>query len=139
MFSKSNLLATLVAAVTMFLLGYLIWGVATVDLFEGHSLNNVMKDPPDFLFIILANLIGAFALSTIYGKWARGHHSPKEGAEFGLWIGIFVGLSVFLLMYGTSELMDLTGHLIEAVLDIIYYVIIGAVIALIYKSTSKAK
>jgi len=42
-------------------------------------------------------------------------------------------------MYGTSELMDLTGHLIEAVLDIIYYVIIGAVIALIYKSTSKAK
>ena len=37
MFTKQNLAATLVATVTMFVLGYLIWGFATVDFFEKHT------------------------------------------------------------------------------------------------------
>ena len=135
MFSKQHLLSTLVATVTMFFLGYLIWGVATVDFFEGHTINNVMKDPPLFPFIILANLIAAFTLCVIYGKWARGYHSMGGGFQFGVWIGIFVGLGMGLLWYGTSEMMDLQGHLVEAVLDIVYYGIVGAVIGLMFKAT----
>lgn len=135
MFSKQHLLATVVATVTMFILGYLIWGVATVDFFEGHTINSVMKDPPLFPFIILANLIGAFSLCVIYGKWARGYHSMGGGFQFGVWIGIFVGLGIGLLWYGTSEMMDLQGHLVEAVLDIVYYGIVGAVIGLMFKAT----
>jgi hypothetical protein len=135
MFSKQHLLSTLVATVTMFFLGYLIWGVATVDFFEGHTINNVMKDPPLFPFIILSNLIAAFTLCVIYGKWARGYHSMGGGFQFGVWIGIFVGLGMGLLWYGTSEMMDLQGHLVEAVLDIVYYGIVGAVIGLMFKAT----
>lgn len=135
MFSKQHLLSTLVAAVTMFILGYLIWGVATVDFFEGHTINSVMKDPPLFPFIILANLIAAFTLCVIYGKWARGYHSMGGGFQFGVWVGLFVGLGMGLLWYGTSEMMDLHGHLVEAVLDIIYYGIVGAVIGLMFKAT----
>ncbi len=135
MFTKQNLLATVVAAVAMFVLGFLIWGVATVDFFEGQTLTNVMKDPPDFPVLILSNLIAAFALSVIYGKWARGYHSFGGGFQFGVWVGIFVGLGIGLLWYATSEFMDLTGHLAEAVLDILYYGVIGGVIALMYKAT----
>jgi len=135
MFSKQHLLSTLVAAVTMFFLGYLIWGVATVDFFEGHTINSVMKDPPLFPFIILANLIAAFTLCVIYGKWARGYHSMGGGFQFGVWIGIFVGLGMGLLWYGTSEMMDLQGHLVEAVLEIVYYGIVGMVIGLMFKAT----
>ena len=137
MFSKSNILATLAGTVTLFLLGYLIWGVATTDLMEGHSIASVMKDPPDFLFILLGNLFSAFAISTIYGKWARGHHSAKEGAELGVLFGIFVGFGIWFVQYATTELMDLTGYLINAVLEIIYYAVTGIVIALVYKATSK--
>ncbi len=136
MFTKQNLLATLAGFVAMFVLGYVIWGIATVDFFEGHTLTNIMKDPPDMLFIALGNLIGTFALSSLYGKWARGIHSAGEGFQFGVWIGIFVGLGMGLLWYGTSELMDMTGHLVEAILDIIFYGIIGAIIALVYKATA---
>jgi hypothetical protein len=136
MFTKQNLLATVVATVTMFVLGYLIWGVATVGFFEGHTITDVMKDPPDFPILILSNLIAAFALSTVYGKWARGYHSAGGGFEFGFWIGIFMGLGVGLLWYSTSNLMDMTGHLVEAVLDIVYYGIVGMVIALMYKATA---
>ena len=137
MFTKSNLLATLAGFVVMFLLGYAIWGFATVDFFEEHTLNNVMKDPPDMLFIALGNLIGVFALSSLYGKWARGVHSAKEGFQFGAWIGVFTGIGMGLLWYATMELWDITGHTVEAVIDIIFYGIIGAVIALVYKATDK--
>ncbi len=135
MFSKQHLLATLVATVTMFFLGYLIWGVATVDFFEGHSINNVMKDPPLFPWIIAGNLIASFALCIIYGKWARGYHSMGGGFQFGIWVGIFVGLGVGLLWYATTEMMDLQGHLVSALLDILYYGIVGMVIGLMFKAT----
>jgi hypothetical protein len=135
MFSKQHLLATVVATVTMFILGYLIWGVATVDYFEGHTINNVMKDPPLFPWIILSNLIAAFALCVIYGKWARGYHSMGGGFQFGIWVGIFIGLGTGLLWYATTEMMDLQGHLVSAVLDIVYYAIVGMVIGLMFKAT----
>ena len=85
MFSKSNLLATLVGAVVMFFLGYLIWGIATVDFFADHTIVNTMKEVPNLGLIALGNLVGAFALSTLYSKWARGHHSMSEGFQFGAW------------------------------------------------------
>ncbi|RUA13066.1 MAG: hypothetical protein DSY83_12395 [Flavobacteriia bacterium] len=136
MFSKSNLLATLVGTIVMFFLGYLIWGIATADFFEGHSTINVMKEVPDMGMIALSNLIAVFALSTLYGKWARGHHSMGQGFQFGAWIGIFTGLGLGLLNYGTTELMDLTGYMAEAVLEIVFYGILGAVIALVYQKTA---
>ncbi|RIV70633.1 hypothetical protein [Flagellimonas aequoris] len=136
MFSKSNLLATLVGTIVMFFLGYLIWGIATADFFEEHSIINVMKEVPDLGMIALANLIAVFALSTLYGKWARGHHSLSQGFQFGAWIGVFVGIGMGLLNYGTTEFMDLIGYMAEAVLDIIFYGILGAVIAFMYQKTA---
>ncbi len=136
MFSKSNLLATLVAGVVMFFLGYLIWGIATADFFEEHSLVNVMKEVPNLGLIALGNVFGAFVLSTLYSKWARGHHSLGQGFQFGAWIGAFVGISMGLIWYATANWMDATGHIVEAVIDIVYYGIVGAIIALIYQKTA---
>ncbi|WP_190809971.1 hypothetical protein [Flagellimonas sp. S3867] len=136
MFSKSNLLATLAGGATMFLLGYLIWGVATVDFFAEHSLVNAMKEVPNMGLIVVGNLVQAFALSTLYSKWARGHHSMGQGFQFGAWVGVFVGVGMGLIWYATSNWMDFTGHTVEAIIDIIYYGIAGAVIALVYQKTA---
>lgn len=136
MFTKQNVLATLAGFLVMFFLGYGIWGVATAAFFEAHTSPNVMKEVPDMVFIALSNLIAVFALSTIYGKWARGYHSAVEGFQFGAWIGIFSGLGLGLLWYATSEIYDITGVMANAVLDIIFYGIIGVVIALVYKKSS---
>jgi uncharacterized membrane protein len=137
MFSKSNLLATLVSGITMFVLGYAIFGILGESLLESHTLTNIMKDTPDFIHLFLGCLISAFALSTLYGKWARGHHSFREGAEFGVWIGVYYGLGEGLIMFATSTLTDFTGYIITGLLNIIFFLIIGAIIALIYKATSK--
>ena len=138
MFSKQNLLATLAGTVAMFLLGYLIWGIATQDFMEQHSLVDVMKSDEEMnmLYIFLGNLFGAFALSTIYGKWARGHHSAGQGFQFGAWVGFLIGVGMGLVWLGTSNMMDSTGHAVEAILDIIYYGLVGMVIALVYKATA---
>ncbi len=133
MFTKQNLLATLAGFAVIFLLGYAIWGIALADYFAGHSLNNVMKDPPNLGMVALSNLIAAFALSSLYGKWARGVHSGKEGFQFGAWIGVFTGFGIGLLWFATAELSDLTGTLVEGVIEVIFYGIVGAVIALVYK------
>ncbi|MEO9512525.1 MAG: hypothetical protein ABJN84_12470 [Flavobacteriaceae bacterium] len=139
MFSKSNLLATIAATVVMFLLGYGLWGVALSDFFESHSITDISKDPMDFPLIVVSNLIGAFILSSIYSKWARGHHSIGQGFEFGAAIGAFTGISMGLMWYATSNLTDFTGYIVEAIVEIIYYGIVGIVIALVYKNTTSTK
>lgn len=137
MFSKQNLLATLAAAVTMFVLGYVIWGMVLPGILEDNMMGpDMMKDPPDFIFLIISHLIGSFALSTIYGKWARGYHSAGGGLEYGIWIGIFAGISYALLWYATATMMDLSGHIIDGVATLIFFALIGAVIALVHKATS---
>ncbi|WP_297797379.1 hypothetical protein [uncultured Eudoraea sp.] len=136
MFTKQNLLATLAGFAVMFVLGYVIWGFAAADFFESHSLNEIMKDPPEMLLLAISNIIAVFALSTIYGKWARGIHNTGQGFKFGIWIGIFTGLGLGLLSQSTTELMDMTGQIVEAILEIVFYGIIGAVIALVYKATA---
>ncbi|WP_136465972.1 hypothetical protein [Flagellimonas onchidii] len=136
MFSKSNLLATLGAFITMFLLGYGIWEVLLADFFAGHTLKNFMQEEMNMALIAVANVIMAFVLSSVYSKWARGHHSAKEGFQYGAWIGIFMGFGMGLLNHAIMGLMDMTGFLVNGIVYIVFYGIIGAVIGLIYQKTA---
>lgn len=139
MFTKQNLLATVAATVTMFLLGYLLWGIALVSFMESHTITDVMKpdEEMNMLFIFLGNLFAALAMATIYGKWARGYHGVSEGFTFGALIGAIIGLGMGFVWLGTANFMDATGHIVEAITDIIYYGIAGVVISLVYRASSK--
>ena len=134
MFTKQNLLATLAGAVVCNLLGWGIWGLAMVDFFEGHTINQLMKDPVDMLWLVIANIVQVFAIATIFGKWANGSYGASEGFKFGIWVGIFM-LGTSLLWYATSEFMDLTGHLVDGVASIVFWGVIGAIIGIVYKAT----
>ena len=136
MFTKQNLLATLAGAVTMFILGYLLWGMALVEFLDGHTITDATKEAPDFGLLIVSHLIASFALSVIYGKWAGGDYGAGSGFSFGIWIGIFAGISYGLLWYATANLMDLTGHIADGVAGLVFFAIIGAVIGLVYKATA---
>ena len=139
MFSKSNLLATLVGGLFLFLGGYLIWGVLTVDFFAQHagSATGVHKESPEMVYLAIGCLLEAFFMSSIYGKWARGIHSAKEGFEFGALIGALIGFGEMLIWYATSNLSDITGTLAGGVLNVIFMGITGAIIAVVYKTSSK--
>ena len=140
MFSKTNLLSTLAAAVWAYLGGYLLWGMLTVDFFNDHlgSATGVMREIPDMFHLIVGCFIVAFTLSTIYGKWANSKYGAGSGFIFGFWIAIFIGLGEGLINYSTTNVTDITAALVNALICIVFYGIMGLIIGLVYsKTTSK--
>ena len=139
MFSKSNLLASLVGAIFLFFGGYLVWDILTGDFFAEHvgSATGVWKEVNNLVYVALGCLIEAFFLATIYGKWANGVHLAKNGFEFGALFGGFTGFGIGLLYYGVANLSDLTGVLVSGVIEMLFMGIAGALIAMVYKASSK--
>ncbi len=138
MFSKTNLLSTLAAAIWAYFGGYLLWGILTVDFFNDHlgSASGVMRDIPDMVHLILGCIIVAFAFSTIYRKWAKPNYGMGSGFTFGFWIAILIGLGEGLVNFATSNVADITATLVNVLITIVFYGIMGLIVGLIYGKTS---
>src|SRR3982750_3703069 len=67
------LAATIAGAVTLFLLGYLIYGVLLEPYFKSHMIQHpgLMKEPmPDMVPLVLANLVVAALFAFVFDYWA---------------------------------------------------------------------
>ena len=139
MFSKSNLLSTLATGIFLFLGGYLVWGILTVDFFAEHagSATGVSKEAIDLIYVAIGCLLEAFFMTAIYSKWANGVHSASEGFQFGALLGALFGFGEMFIWLGTSNLSDMTGFLVGGVINVIFMGVAGVVLALVYKATSK--
>ncbi|WP_142785138.1 hypothetical protein [Changchengzhania lutea] len=137
MFSKTNLIATLVTALWGFLGGWLLWGLIGEPMLEDHTLiAGLMRDMPNMVILGIGCLIGGFAFSTIYSKWARGTHNVSHGAQFGIWLALLIGLGGGLIDHATSNLLDLSGTIINAIIYIVFYIIMGILASLVYSKFS---
>jgi hypothetical protein len=138
MFSKANIISTIVTTIWGFAGGYLLWGLVGDPYLQDHlgSATGVMKEMPDMLHLVLGTLIQGFAFSTIYSKWANGTFSASNGLNFGLWIAILIGIGGGLINFATSNMLDLTGTLANAVIYIIFFVVMGALAGLVYNKAS---
>lgn len=138
MFSKTNLISTFVTALWAYFGGYLIWVIIATPLMEGHegTATDVWKEVPDHAILILGCVIVAFALSTIYSKLSGEGNSLSFGATYGLWIGILIGFGEGIINLGVANFSDLTGALINGVLAIVFYGIMGALASVVYKKMS---
>ena len=136
MFSKTNLISTLVTAVWGFLGGYLIWGLLMEPFNADHvgTASGVMKDQDNilFMYIVLGSLITGFGLSSLYSKWARGSHSIMQGASFGGCIGVIVGFGDRLVEYGVANILDLTGTIANGFAYVVFFAIMGICASLVY-------
>jgi len=136
MFSKTNLISTIVVAVWAFFGGYLIWGLLMDPINADHlgTATGVMKEMDDVnsLYIIIGSLITGFAMSSLYSKWARGSHSLSQGAQFGIWVGIILGFGDRIVEYGVANLLDLTGTLMNGVAYVVFFMIMGILASLVY-------
>jgi hypothetical protein len=138
MFSKSNLISSLIGGIFIFAGGYLVWGMLMADFFEAHagSATGVSKDP-DMLFLAIGCFLQAFFFTAIYGKWSQGVHTAGNGFRLGALVGAFMGFGEFFVWYATSNLHDLTGTLTNGVINVLFMGIAGAIIATVYKAMSK--
>jgi hypothetical protein len=134
MFSKSNLISTVVGALWAYFGGMLLWDTLGSSLFENTSSN-----APDQLHLIIACVISAFAFSTIYSKLSGGGHSLSHGAQYGLWVGIFVGFGErwFDFAFQTYE-HSLHDAIINGILNIVFFVILGVLVSLVYGKMSSS-
>ncbi len=139
MFSKINLLSTLAAAIWAYLGGYLLWGILTVDFFNDHvgSATGVMKNIPDMFHLIVGCIIVAFAFSTMYGKWANSNYGVGTGFTFGFGIAILVGLGEGLISFATTNISDITATLVNVLISIVFYGIMGLTVGLVYNKSMK--
>ncbi len=135
MFSKTNLISTVVGALWAYFGGMLLWGILGASLFE-----NINDNAPDQLHLIIACVILAFAFSTIYSKLAGGGHSLSHGVQFGLWVGIFIGFGerwfdFAFQIYPTS----LNDSIISGVMSIVFFVVLGVLASLVYGKFSSSE
>lgn len=140
MFSKSNLISTLVTGLWAYLGGYLIWVIIATPLMEGHegTATGVWKETPDHLHLIIGCIIFAFAFSAIYSKWARGSHGLSNGAQFGCWVGVMLGFGEGVINLGVGNFSDLMGTIIGGVLSIVFYVVMGVLASVVYGKLSSS-
>jgi hypothetical protein len=127
--TKKFLLGTIAGAVTGFVLGFLIYGNLLQGFFADHggSATGVMKEMPDFLFLILGELAFGALITYIWMKWAN-IKTFATGAKGGATIGLLMGLGGNLINYATTNTTDLTGALADVVVSMLMVCIIGGVV-----------
>jgi len=138
MFSKSNIISTLVTAVWGYFGGWLIWGMLVDPILKEHSVTDVMRSESDMLMLhlIIGCIIVAFVFSTIYSKWGSDNYSATSGITFGIWVGLLLGLGEGMINYAIMDVLDLTGLLISAGTYVVFYSIMGLLAGLVYNKTS---
>jgi uncharacterized membrane protein len=123
------LLGTLVGGVTFLILGFLIYMLALASFFEAHSVGpaGTAKEAPNMLFLVIGNFAYGGLLSYIFNKWA-GIKTAATGAEAGAVIGLFVAMTWYFIQYAITNIMDLTGTIVDLIAYVIISSLVGAVI-----------
>ena len=111
------LTATLVGSITIFLLGYLIFGIllepyTKVDEIQYIGLHKV---PPDFLLLMLKNIVQAFLLVYIF-EYLAGIRTFLGGMKVG---AIIMFLTTLSLNLNLLSILNLHNGLTANILDIV--------------------
>jgi hypothetical protein len=132
--TKKFFIGTLAGGITFFFLGYLIYGMALAGFFSRHSTAapGSMKQMSEIVWwaLILGNLASAALLSYIFLKLGN-IGSFGSGVSTGAAIGFFVALSMDLIHYATENSFDLTSMIVDVLVGIVMYAIVGGVIGAI--------
>jgi hypothetical protein len=111
------LLATVAGAVTIFLLGYLIWGILFLPYTKADEIQyaGLRKEPPDMLLLILKNIVQAFLLVYIF-EYLAGIRTFLGGMKVGAIVMFLVTLSLNLSLL---SIMNLHKGLTANILDVV--------------------
>jgi len=126
---KRFAVAALVGGITMWGIGYLIWGLAFTDFFAANagSATGVARDA-NLEWAIALGTLSLAVLITLSVSWAGGS-SITEGFKLGATVGFLVWFGVDFIHYGAMNLSNLTATIVDPLLEIVRSGIGGAVIA----------
>lgn len=137
---KQFSIGTLVGAVVLFLLGFLVYAVLFSTFFEANlgSATGVNRADDSMVMpvLFLGNIALAGLLTYIYLQWAQ-ISTFMTGLKGGLIIGLLMNLGHNLIMYSTTNIMNITGALVDVVLYTIVIGLTGGVIGLVLGRVKK--
>ena len=122
-------LATVVGGITLFVLGFLIYGVLLMDFFAANtgSATGALREVPLFWSLGLGELALAALLTLAIGGWAR-KASAADGLKTGAVVGLLLSLAVGLTFYGVTNMSNLTATLTDIVVGTVRLALAGAAI-----------
>ena len=137
-----TVLATAAGALTSFVVGFLISGLALASFFAANtgSATGAIKDPPNLVAIALGQIPSALLLTLAIGKWGNST-STVGGAKVGALFGLLIAASVDLTIYGTTNVQNLTVTLVDPIFGTLLTAVTGAVVGMVLgwgKSASAA-
>lgn len=134
------LIGGLIGFIVTFILGFLIYGMLLADFFmknEGTA-TGVARADDAMLWIpmILGHLAMGFLFAIILGRWAN-ISTFSSGAMAGAVIGFLMSSAFGMIMFGTSNIMNLTGHIVDIVVGTVISGLTAGVIGWYYGYSKK--
>ena len=133
MFSKANIISTIVTGFWGMMGGFLLWGIIAEPLMTDNMLPGLLKETPDWFHLALGCLIQAFGFCSIYRKYGRGEYSAKDGLGMGALVGLMIGAGEKLIDFATSNMMDFQGTLINFATYLVFFGVTGMLAGIIYR------
>jgi len=132
--AKNSIIATLVGTIALFLLGWIFYGMLLMDFYAQNagSASGVMREETDMIWwaLILGNVFQAYFLVYVFERW-ESVTTFIDGLKGGAMIGFILGLGFNLIMYATSNTMNLTSTLVDPFVSMAMMGITGGIIGTI--------
>lgn len=138
MYAKRFLTGTIVGGVVLYAVGYLIFNMMFGSFYaaNGGSATGVERSPQ----IQWAVLLGSFGYAALicYAMGARGALGLSGGARVGAVVGYLIWLTADFILYGSTNMSNLTVTIVDPLLEVVHGGIGGVVIGLVAQKMKPA-
>ena len=119
------LVAAVAGGAALFLLGFLVYGLALDPWMKTQTVSHpgLMLENPQFVTLILGNLVWAFLVALIFDKWAT-ISTFMGGLIGGAMITFLMGLYYDLMV---MSFMNMWTSFLPVVVDVIAFTVIGGI------------
>lgn len=124
------ILAALAGAVTLFLTGWLLYGMALKGFFDAQVLSSargVMREQPDLLAVFGGCLAWSLLLALLYSRYAT-ITTFRGGAITGAWIGFLIALGAGLFSYASMNVTEISAVLVDPFVNAVQMAVAGGVV-----------
>ena len=134
--TKRLVIGSLVGLVSLYIVGYLIWEVVFTEFFAANSgsATGVDRDPQIIWAIALGSLFYGVLL-TLALESRGSSTSTVDALKVGAVVGFLLWGTADFVLYGYTNLNNLTGAIADTLLEGVRGGICGAIIAIVLSKT----
>jgi hypothetical protein len=130
--TKRLVTGTLVGGIILYAAGYLIFDLAFADFYAANtgSATGVARDPQLVWAVALGSLSYAALMTLAIGSRA-GSSNIGAGVKIGAVVGFLLWFTVDFILYGVTNVTNLTRAVVDPLLELVRGGIAGGVIAVV--------